>query len=206
MAFSDFKSISQVQEQFHIRYVEEHFIAHREVFPSEEFQKEFEFNLDNMDVYISEASRCETIIFPILREVYKQYADRCALWIQRSIAYDEHLHGTPDYVVATKSELGKTVLGMPLLIVVEAKRNDFQQGWGQCLAALVAAQQLNDDTASSPVFGIVTDGTLWEFGKLLGNVFTKNRGSYTVDTLPSLFGALMFVFDSTQHVVASEPV
>ncbi len=71
---------------------------------------------------------------------------------------------------------------------------------GPCLAALVAVQQLNDDTASSPVFGIVTDGALWEFGKLVGKVFTKNRASYTVDTVASLFGALMSVFDSTQRV------
>jgi hypothetical protein len=38
---------------------------------------------------------------------------------------------------ATKSELGKKVLESPLLAVVEAKKNDFEQGWGQCLAESV---------------------------------------------------------------------
>ena len=29
-------------------------------------------------------------------------------------------------------------VGSPLIICVEAKKNDFEQGWGQCLAELVA--------------------------------------------------------------------
>ena len=40
---------------------------------------------------------------------------------------------------------GKTVLGTPIIVVVEAKRNDFIEGWGQCLAELVAIQRINDD-------------------------------------------------------------
>jgi hypothetical protein len=38
--------------------------------------------------------------------------------------------------------LGKTVLEAPMVIVVEAKKNDFEQGWGQCLAELAASQKL----------------------------------------------------------------
>jgi hypothetical protein len=72
------------------------------------------------------------------------------------------------------------VLEKPLLIVVEAKRNDFEQGWGQCLAELVAAQKINDD-AARPVYGLVTDGNLWQFGKLAQDVFIRNTENFTVD-------------------------
>lgn len=99
----------------------------------------------------------------------------------------------PDYLLATRSELGKRVLAMPLLIVVEARRNDFEEGWGQCLAELVAAQKLNDD-ASRPVYGIVTDGKRWEFGKLVSKVFTENSESYHVGHIASLFSALQSLF------------
>ena len=49
------------------------------------------------------------------------------------------------------------------MIVVEAKKNDFDQGWAQCLAELVVAQKINQD-AKRPVYGIVTDANLWQFG------------------------------------------
>ena len=66
------------------------------------------------------------------------------------------LSGTPDYIIAAKSPLGKTELETPLVVVAEAKKNDFEQGWGQCLAELVAAQRLNRDPLF-PVYGIVTE-------------------------------------------------
>lgn len=202
MAFSDFKNVAQVQTQFAIRYREENYIMAQDVALSQQFVKEFVFNRENIDIFSSEASRCEAIIFPILREVYKDYSHQYSLWIQKPIAYGEDLSGTPDYIIATKSILGKTVLGEPLLIIVEAKKNDFEQGWGQCLAALVTAQKTNGD-ASLPVQGIVTDGKLWEFGQLTEDLFRKNIVGYTVDHLPNLFGALHFVFQSGTTAVTS---
>jgi hypothetical protein len=193
MSFNDYKSISQVQAEFRIKYQEENFILHQEYNVPSEFIEEFEFNQRNLDVFSSEASRCEIVIFPILREVYKKYHQEISLWVQKPIAYSDKLNGTPDYVISRKSELGKTFLESPLLIVAEAKKNDFEQGWGQCLAELVAAENINADS-KLPVYGIVTDGRLWEFGKLTENVFTKNILGFTIDELTALFGALDFVF------------
>ncbi|MDM8516999.1 hypothetical protein QUF76_12430 [Desulfobacterales bacterium HSG16] len=195
MAFSDYKNISQVQKQYTIKYKEENFIVVQDVEPSRNFVEEFEFNREKMDVYSSEASRSEVIIFPVLREVWKKYSDKYSLWIQKHISYDKNLSGTPDYIISTRSELGKTVLDAPLVIVVEAKKNDFEQGWAQSLAEMVAAQKINDN-ANLPVYGIVTDGKLWEFGKLYQNFFTKNIMNYTIDNLAGLFGVLNMIFES----------
>ena len=63
------------------------------------------------------------------------------------------------------------------------------------MAELVAAQKINDDTAF-PVYGIVTDGTLWQFGRLIGDTFTQNRTDFTWANLPALFGAVDSVFKS----------
>lgn len=195
MAFSDYKTISQVQKEFGVKYQEDNFIAAQDTEPPASFREEFEFNRENIDVYTSEASRTDLIITPILREVYKQYHDKYSFWIQKSITYSDKLNGTPDYIIATRSALGKTVLESPLVMVVEAKKNDFEQGWGQCLAELVAAQKINDD-AGIPVHGIVTDGELWKFGKLVGDVFTSNIEGYTVSNLARLFGAIHYIFQA----------
>ncbi|MYH82997.1 hypothetical protein F4141_20125 [Candidatus Poribacteria bacterium] len=204
MAFSDFKTISEVQEKFRITYSEDDFVKSEPSTPSAEFLRDFEFTREHINVFASEASRCETIIFPILKESYKAYADQYALWIKQSIAYDDVLNGIPDYFISTRSELGKTVVGSPLILLVEAKKNDFEQGWAQCLAELVAAQKINaknmNGSAALPVFGIVTDGTLWQFGQLIGDTFTQNRADFALTHLSTLFGAVNAVFKAVTDV------
>lgn len=197
MAFSDFKTISEVQEKFRIKYTSNDLFGTETKNPSKQFLQELEFSRQYIDVFASDGSRCEVVIFPILREVYKDYAENYGLWVKKSITYDETLSGTPDYLIATRSELGMTVVGTPLVVLVEAKKNDFEQGWGQCLAELVAAQKINDDS-DFPVYGIVTDGKLWEFGQLVGDTFIQNRTNFTIDNLPILFGAMNSVFAAIQ--------
>ncbi|CAK0768028.1 conserved hypothetical protein [Gammaproteobacteria bacterium] len=193
MAFSDYKHISQVQQQFHIVAREERFIVAREITPSAHFLDEFAFNQEYFDPYASEASRTELMILPILREIYKDYVQHYELWVQKPLNCDKVLRGTPDYLLATRSELGKRVLGMPLLMVVEAKRNDFEEGWGQCLAELVAAQILNGDP-TRPVYGIVTDAERWKFGRLVNKDFVENNEPYHIERLANLFGGLHCLF------------
>jgi hypothetical protein len=154
--------------------------------------------MQHIDVYASESARCEAVIFPILREVYKGYADRYALWIKKPIVYDETLNGIPDYFISTRSELGMLVVGKPLIMLVEAKKNDFEQGWGQCLSELVAAQKINADT-EVPVYGVVSDGTWWQFGNLVRDTFTRNRHSFSVDDVPTLFGAINAIFKTASE-------
>ncbi|KAF0241400.1 MAG: hypothetical protein FD167_4013 [bacterium] len=195
MAFSDYKTISQVQKEFGVKYQEENFIQSQPFEPHESFLIDLQFNLENMDVYTSEASRTEIVISPILREVYKKYYEKYSFWIQKTITYSDKLSGTPDYLIATKSSLGKTVLETPLIVIVEAKKNDFEQGWGQCLAELVAAQKINGNNLL-PVYGVVTDGELWKFGKLIDTTFIKNIKGYTVTALSELFGAIDFILQA----------
>ncbi|MGI8884971.1 MAG: hypothetical protein ACR2IA_12090 [Pyrinomonadaceae bacterium] len=193
MAFSEYKDIGQVQVEFNIKLNQENFIFAKPVEPPPVFLQEFNFTLENIPVFTSEGARTEAVIFPILREVYKDYSDKYVLWIQKSFSYDARLNGTPDYLIATKSPLGKTVLAKPLLGVVEAKKNDFEVGWAQCLAELVAIQKLNADDIT-PVFGIVTDGERWQFGKFEKNLLTRHASSFVIDDLPELFGALHYIF------------
>ena len=165
--------------------------------PSEQFLQDFEWTRQNLNVFVSEASRCEAIIFPVLKENYKAYADNYELWIGTSIDYNATLlcgmevregqalalrtqEEKGNYLISTRSRLGKTVVGKPLIILVEAKRNDFDRGWGQCLAESVAAQKMNND-AAFPVYGIVTDGNLWQFGRLVGDTFTPKPHRFCVD-------------------------
>ncbi|NEO79146.1 hypothetical protein [Moorena sp. SIO4G3] len=235
MAFSDFKTIADVQKHYQIKYEEGTFIVSQDTEPPEIFLKDLEFYKETIDVFSSEASRSEIIISPLLRELYKKYYQTYAFWIQKSIFYDQVLSGTPDYIFSTKSELGKTVLEKPLVIIldavahggnpqdraaslIEAKKNDFQQGWGQCLAELVASQkilgalsvgELNSPRVAPqdiqrPVYGIVTDGNLWQFGRLQRDIFTQNIENFTIDKLSRLYGALDYLILLTENYTNNE--
>jgi hypothetical protein len=128
MAFSDYKNISETQKEFGISYREENFLHGEPLLPSQEFLDELAFNRANLDIFSSETSRTELVISPLLRQAYRRFHGRYSFWIQKPMCYGEKLSGIPDYLFATKSPLGKTVLETPLVVIVEAKKNDFEQG------------------------------------------------------------------------------
>lgn len=191
MAFTDFNSPDEVQKAYNIISSEEEFLHPVPRTPSESFLQDLEFSRTNFDIFSSEASRCEAVIFPLLRETCKAFVTNYSLWSHKSIAAtaDPKLTGTPDYIIARRSELGKNVLGFPLVLIAEAKQNNFTKGWGQCLAELVAAQSLNAKP-EQPVYGIVTDAEVWQFGKLEEKIFTKNLSRALIDDIEGAFGAV----------------
>ncbi|MCW5202842.1 hypothetical protein VU12_07860 [Desulfobulbus sp. US4] len=191
MAFTDFNSPDEVQKAYNIISSEEEFLHPVPRTPSESFLQDLEFSRTNFDIFSSEASRCEAVIFPLLREACKTFVTNYSLWSHKSIAAttDPKLTGTPDYIIAHRSELGKNVLGFPLVLIAEAKQNNFTKGWGQCLAELVAAQTLNAEP-EQPIYGIVTDAEVWQFGKLEEKIFTKNSSRALIDDIEGAFGAV----------------
>jgi hypothetical protein len=80
----------------------------------------------------------------------------------------------------------------PFVAVVEAKKDDFSAGWGQCAAEMYAAVQLNENAAIQ-VFGIVSNGKFWEFASLQQGVFVKYQQSGDVYKLNELFSILSAV-------------
>lgn len=194
MAFTDFQSADVVQKAYNIRYVEQDFFKLVAKAPPASFVQEFEFNRENFDIFSSEASRCEAVIYPLLREVCKSFVQDYSLWSHKSVRADDTLCGTPDYIVAKRSQLGKNVLDYPLILVAEAQQNDFTKGWGQCLAEMLAAQRLNN-TPKQPVYGVVTDAELWQFGQLTESLFVKNISRATIDDLDEVFGSVFKIME-----------
>ena len=44
-----------------------------------------------------------------------------------------------------------------------------------------------------PVYGIVTDGTWWQFGRLIEDTFTQNRTDFALANLPTLSGSRFYL-------------
>ncbi|MCG5059874.1 MAG: hypothetical protein KA714_18285 [Limnoraphis sp. WC205] len=193
MSFDYYKNISEVMQEFQITAIEAEFIIESKIEVRSVFQEDLEFCLREFSFEESEYGVCEMIIFPILKELYRRYRNQFTLWSHKAIIYDEKLSGTPDYILAQRSTLGKQVFEKPYFLVVEAKKDDFIKGWGQCLAEMVAMQKINNQP-SQTLFGVVSNGKIWEFGKLNHNLFTKDTRYYTISDIEKLLSALDYIF------------
>ena len=110
------------------------------------------------------------------------------------------ISGIPDYIIAKRSPYGR-VLDIPFLVMIEAKKDDFDEGWGQCLAQMITAQSLNKDT--DKIYGVVTNGNLWQFGQLEAHTFTKHSASYSLEDLNKLYNVLYYLFELCEKRVDS---
>ncbi len=196
MAFSSYKTIGEVLKAFQVTYTESNFMGEAEFHVSDYFREDLQTVMREGVVDNSEFAICENLIYPVLKEVWKRYSSKFILWSHQSLNYDEKLSGFPEYILAKRSPLGKVVFDKPYFILVEAKQDNFEAGWAQCLAEMIAAQRLNDPQVI--IFGIVSNGGLWQFAKLEADTFTRNIAPYTIYELDKLFAAVNYVFQQCE--------
>jgi len=197
MAFSNYKDIGEVLQEFQVTYAQANFIIELEFNIPDYFREDLETIMEDGVPDNSEFSICENLIYPVIKEVWKHYRSKFVLWGHKSLTYDQNLCGFPEYILAKRSPLGKFVFGKPYFLLVEAKQDKFDEGWAQCLAEMVAAQKLNDEL-NVTVFGIVSNGDRWQFGKLETNIFTRNKAYYTIQELDKLFAAVNYIFQQCE--------
>ena len=58
---------------------------------------------------------------------------------------------------------------------------------------MIAVQRLNEDLQMT-VFGIVSNGERWQFGKLSADTFTRNITLYSLQELDKLFAPFNYIF------------
>jgi len=197
MSFSNYKTIGEVLKEFVITYNEENFIQEIPFPISDYFKQDLEIVMTDGVVDCSEYAICENLIYPILKEIWKNYKEYFVIWSHYSLKYDEKLNGFPEYILAKRSPLGKLVFDKPYFVVIEAKKDDFEQGWSQCLVEMITAQKLNSELEVI-IFGIVSNGKNWEFGKLAQNKFTRNQKIYSIQQLDELFAAINYIYQQAK--------
>jgi hypothetical protein len=197
MPFSNYKSLGETVKEFQVTYTEANFIAGIEFKIPNGFREDLEFMMREGVVDNSEYAICENLIYPLLKEVWKQYHTKFIWWSHQFLNCDANLTGFPEYILAKRSPLGKIVFDKPYFLLVEAKQDNFDAAWGQCLAEMIAAQRLNEN-AEIVVFGITSNGDRWQFGKLQANTFTLNSTFYSIQELDKLFAAVNYVFQQCE--------
>src|SRR5437868_6842492 len=109
MPFTSYATVADVARAYRIRWRRSAFLEPVAAILSEHFRTELAFTLSEVPFDGSESAACETLIYPLLREVWKPYASSLTLWSHQPLAFDEDLCGVPDYIVARRSPLGPNI-------------------------------------------------------------------------------------------------
>ena len=204
MPFNSYATLSDVARKHPIRPRWLEFLVPVSGGVSETFRSELAFTMRELPIESSESTVCESLIYPMLREVWKPYRESLMLWGHEPIRYDDDLSGVPDFLVAERTVLGPFGMGPPYLLIVEAKKDDFTRGWAQCLAAMIAAQKINN-TPDRTIYGGSTNGQGWQFGHLQGDAFTRDPRLFSIKDLDGLAGALHFLLSACRDQLTPQP-
>jgi len=144
--------------------------------------------LEAFDTQTTEQAKT-LLIDTLFAETVSQHPN-LKVW-KAAVLNTDTLTGVADYLIAPRL----AYLTTPLLCAVEAKRDDFERGRAQCLAEMAACRDNNrrDGHDLDVVFGIVSNGQVWQFYQLTqtGEVFESRL--FSTDYLPDLLGALDYL-------------
>ncbi|NJM46395.1 MAG: hypothetical protein HC860_09615 [Alkalinema sp. RU_4_3] len=108
--------------------------------------------------------------------------------------------GVADYLIAER----KGYLEAPFLCIIEAKKDDFEQGLAQCLVEMQACQWENQQVDRTiETLGIVSNGNAWAFYRLTiaGEVYKTEL--YALTDLGMVLGWLKHVFQRCETNLAA---
>lgn len=197
MGFNNYQELGEVLQKFNIYYSEANFMGETEFSIPSSFIEDLEIVMEDGLPDDSEFTICENLIYPVIKEVWKHYRTKFILWSHKYLTDCENPDKFPEYILAKRSRFGKVVFDQPYLVLVDAKQDRFHEGWVQCLLEMIIAQQLDNQT-NNTIFGIVSHGRVWQFGKLELNRFICNSKPYTIQELERLFAAVNYVFQQCE--------
>ncbi len=135
----------------------------------------------------NETAKRETLVAPIVMELTRFL--KCQLRIEYPLIVNQWLKGELDYLLRASNQFA----------IIEAKRDNLDRGFTQLATELIA---LVHSEECHIIYGAVTTGTVWQFGKL-------DRGKQTIyqditlyrvlNELKELMTIFVGILENTQH-------
>ena len=140
----------------------------------------------------TEKARSELIVTDVLFQLREHFNRRISFFsgIEFSVDTEQGLTGVCDFLVSLSPIL--SFLEAPIIILVEAKRENLTTGFGQCAAEMIAAQRFNKEKGNNipHIYGATTSGTEWRFLKLEGVRLHIDRTVYPIAQSDKILGIL----------------
>ena len=196
MSYSDFKTLKQVNKELGIVIK-----AENELYIHVEPVELTQWFIDTMKMAYTRAIRINTesarqalIVDHVLMELNQHVNISFFLENTFNIDSSKGLTGNPDGIISYSNN--QLYITSPVVVLVEAKKSDLGSGLAQCIAEMEAARIFNEkeDNNIPMVYGVVTDGALWQFLSLKDNIaivdsylYHFGDGSQIVGILKSFF-------------------
>jgi hypothetical protein len=193
MAYSRF-TLSQLKQDFGIK-IDESQNLFEQVSPrpvSELLTLTLQDSLTLATRVNTEKVRSELLIAPILMEIRRQLNHQISFFSgsEFNVDADRGLDGYCDYLLSRSSE--QLEITSPVVVLIEAKKENLMGGVAQCIAEMIAAQVLNDrsNNVIPIIYGAVTSGTNWQFLTLQGTQVNLDTTEYFISDVEKLIGIL----------------
>jgi hypothetical protein len=192
MPYNNF-TVEEVGDKFDLVFKAKSFLPElAEILPSNWLKETLVKTLPLTKMVGSEKARSEFIIAPILVELRGLAKDEISIFSGREFNVDRELglNGICDFLISKSSD--QLTLSAPILALVEARKGVLEDGWGQCIAEMVAAQKFNEHKGKpiQSIYGIVTSGSLWHFLQMQGNSVLLDPNEYSLSPLAKLLAVL----------------
>lgn len=195
MAYSDFVSISELEDRFGIIQKRKNIFPNiAAILPSERLLMDLE---DAEMVPINtEKAKSEHLIVPILKETLRR---------NRNFSYfsgflfdvdkNSGLSGFCDYIFSTETDAIE--IKSPVFCIIEAKNRSLEEGYAQAGAEMIATQIFNEKKGKPTpvVYGCVTNAFDWSFLELENQTLWIDTERYYLETnsLAHILGILQSI-------------
>ena len=200
MAYSDFKTLDQVNQELGIEIQSDNecYIHVAPVQLTSWFVETMKIAYTKAIRINTESSRQALIVDPVLMELTQHV--NVSFFLENAFNVDSNkgLTGNPDGIISTSDN--QLYITSPVVVLVEAKKSDLGSGLGQCVAEMEAARIFNEQKGHpiSPIYGVVTDGVLWQFLSLQKNIATIDSYFYNFDDGSKIVGILKFFVEQSR--------
>jgi len=193
MAYSNF-TIEEVIKAFQLETDEAADISSdiELIVPSEHLTTTLSRNVPLALAIGTEKAKSELIVTNVLVELREKFEQRISLFsgIDFSVDVEKGLTGVCNFLVSLSPV--QYYLEAPIIILVEAKKDEPTTGFGQCIAEMLAAQHFNIQKGNDipVIYGASTTGTVWQFLKLEGQQLCIDKVPYSIGQCDKILGVL----------------
>ncbi len=203
MPYSDF-SLNDLEVKFGVHNLRKHLFSELPLFePSQRLKTELS-EAEEMSLK-SEKAKSEWIVVPILRELRNRNDKFFTVYSGENLNADpEHgLNGECDFILS--KETWSFEVSFPIVQIVEAKKNDIEEGIRQCAAQMVGARVFNQRKGIEleKIYGCSTTGDAWQFMELSDNLYIDIH-RYYLGELEELLGVFQHIITHFRQTIPAD--
>jgi len=192
MAYRDF-TLSELVKTFNLQINQTNglFAAFEELESSEYLKYNIKEYLTFVKGINTHEPNHKVITYSVLMEAKNRSKSQTTLFSEVNFNVDSEmgLSGTCDFLVSLSAE---KLISHPLINIVQSKSENLNLSLGQCIAQMLASQLFNDleNNEIKTIYGVVTNGTLWRFMKLVSQTVYIDLTAYHVSYVNKILGIL----------------